>query len=185
MITVERLEDIPTFSSPIALTLGTFDGVHLGHQHLLSELKKRATPVVLTFSNHPTEILRPKATPPLIDTPQQKLRHFEKSGVALTILLPFDSTLAALPYDTFLKQIRHHLPFSYLVLGEGSAFGQGREGHAANISRLSQELAFEPIYLPKFTIEGEVVSSKKIRELIEIGNFEHAFRLLGRLKDKE
>ncbi len=185
MIIVERLEDIPSLPSPIALTMGTFDGVHLGHQHLLGELKKRATPVVLTFSNHPTEILRPQATPTLIDTLQQKLRHFEKNNVALTIVLPFDSALAALPYDTFLKKIRHYLPFSYLVLGEGSAFGQGREGHESNIFRLSQELAFEPVYLPKFTFEGEVVSSKKIRELIELGNFKQAFRLLGRLKDKE
>lgn len=184
MIILEKLEEIPSLPLPIALTIGSFDGVHLGHQHLLSELKKLGTPVVLTFSNHPAEILR-SSPPPLIDTLEQKLRRLKSHGVALTICLPFNDELAAMPYDIFLKTIHEHLPFSHLVLGEGAAFGHQAQGHSRNILPFSCHLNFTPHYLPKFTFEGEVVSSKKIRELIEDKNFEHAFRLLGRPTLKE
>jgi riboflavin kinase / FMN adenylyltransferase len=178
---VNRLEDIPPLPSPIALSIGTFDGVHLGHQHLLKELKKRGTAAVLTFSSHPADTLHPENSPPLICTLEQKLSRLQAHGADLIIVLPFTPELAAVPYDTFLKQILSHLPFSYLIVGKGDAFGHQAQGHESNILPLSKELDFEAIYLPKFTFEGEVVSSRKIRTLIEEHNFEQVFRLL---KDK-
>ena len=176
----KQLEEIPPLSPPIALTIGTYDGVHLGHQHLFQELKKRGTSVVLTFSNHPAEVLRPHAAPTLIDTTDQKLRRLEKCGVDIAIVLPFTPELANLAYDAFLKKIRLHLPFTHLVHGEGSAFGKGAEGHEQNIRTLASELGFEAIYLPKLTLDGEAVTTTRIRQLIESRNFEQAFRLLGR-----
>lgn len=184
MIIVKRLEDIPPLSPPIALTIGTFDGVHLGHQQLLSELKKRGYAALLTFSNHPAEILRPQAVPPLIDTLDQKLRRLEACGVDLAIVLPFTPDLASLPYDIFLQQLHDHLPFSSLVLGEGAVLGHGGRGTAENIGKLSQAMAFEAIYLPKLSFEGESISSRKIRALIEAGDFQQALRLLGRPKER-
>lgn len=178
MITVERLDDIPPISGPIALTIGFFDGVHLGHQHLFQQLKKYGTAAVLTFSNHPAEVLRPESTPPLIDTLEQKIRRLETNGIDLTLLLPFTQELSSLSYDTFLKQIHAHLPFTHLILGEGSTLGHQAQGTEENIKAL--ELNFEAIYLPKFLFENEIVSSKRIRQLINSGNFEQAFRLLGR-----
>jgi riboflavin kinase/FMN adenylyltransferase len=180
MIIVERLEDIPPISGPIALTIGSYDGVHLGHQHLFQQLKKHGTAVVLTFSNHPAEVLRPYAAPPLIDTLDQKISRLEKNGIDLTLILPFTPELSSLSYDTFLKQVHQYLPFTHLILGEGSALGHQARGTQENIQVLAKELNFEAIYLPKFLFEEEPVSSKKIRELIETGNFEQAFRLLGR-----
>jgi len=179
MIIVNRIEEIPPISGPIALTIGTYDGVHLGHQYLFQELKKYGTAAVLTFSNHPAEILRPPA-PPLIDTLDQKNRRLETSGIDLTLVLPFTPELSSLAYDTFLKQIHHRLPFTHLILGEGSTFGNQAQGTQANIQALAKQLNFEALYLPKFLFDGEPVSSKKIRQLISTGNFEQAFRLLGR-----
>jgi riboflavin kinase/FMN adenylyltransferase len=180
MIIVERLEAIPPFSGPIALTIGTYDGVHLGHQYLFQQLKKHGTAAVLTFSNHPAEVLWPQSTPPLIDTLDQKIRRLETHGIDLALILPFTSELSSLSYDAFLKQLHRHLPFTHLILGEGSTLGHQAQGTQENIQAVAKELNFEAIYLPKFIFEGEPVSSKKIRELINTGNFEQAFRLLGR-----
>ena len=180
MIIVEQLDKIPPLSGPIALTIGTYDGVHLGHQYLFKELKKYGTAVVVTFSNHPAQVLRPEAAPPLIDTLDQKISRLEINGIDLAIILPFTSELSILSYDAFLKQLHQYLPFTHLILGEGSALGHRAEGTQENIQALAKELNFSAIYLPKYTFEGEIVSSKKIRELIETGNFEQAFRLLGR-----
>ncbi len=180
MIIVEKLEEIPPISGPIALTIGSFDGVHLGHQHLFQQLKKYGTAAVLTFSNHPAEVLRPDATPPMIDSLDQKIRRLETSGIDITLILPFTQELSSVSYDTFLKQVHQRLPFTHLILGEGSALGNQAQGTQENIEALAKELNFEAIYLPKFLFEGEIVSSKKIREFINSGNFEQAFRLLGR-----
>ena len=180
MIIAKRLEEIPPISGPIALTIGTFDGVHLGHQHLLQQLKKYGTAAVLTFSNHPAEILRPQSAPPLIDTLEQKIRRLEMQGIDLALILPFTRELSSLSYDNFLKQIHEHLPFTHLILGEGSTFGHQAQGNQANIQAFAKDLQFEARFLPKFLFEGEPVSSKKIRQLISTGNFEQAFRLLGR-----
>jgi len=180
MIIVEKLEDTPPLSGPIALTIGSYDGVHLGHQHLFQQLKKYGTAAVLTFSNHPAEVLRPQSAPPLIDTLDQKIRRLEKNGIDLTLILPFTPELSSLSYDTFLRQLHEHLPFTHLILGEGSTLGHKAEGTQEKIQALAKELNFTPIYLPKFLFEGEPVSSKKIRELINTGNYEQAFRLLGR-----
>lgn len=184
MIIAKQLQDIPSLSAPIALTIGTYDGVHLGHQYLFQELKKYGTAAVLTFSNHPAEVLNPHTAPPLIDTLDQKIRRLENNGIDLAIIVPFTSELAALSYDTFLKQVREHLPFSHLILGEGAVIGNRAQGTEQNIRALAKELDFEAIYLPKFTLDGEVVSSRKIRQLIETGNFEQAFNLLGRPNPK-
>jgi riboflavin kinase/FMN adenylyltransferase len=180
MIIVERLEEIPPVSGPIALTIGSFDGVHLGHQHLFQQLKTYGTSAVLTFSNHPAEVLRPDSAPPMIDTLEQKIRRLEINGIDLTLIIPFTQELSSLSYDTFLRQLHQRLPFTHLILGEGSALGHLAKGTQENIEALAQEMNFKAVYLPKFLFEGEPVSSKRIRELINMGNFEQAFRLLGR-----
>jgi riboflavin kinase/FMN adenylyltransferase len=179
---VNSFEEIPALPAPIAFSLGTYDGVHLGHQALFQELKKRGTAVVLTFTNHPLEVLNPEVAPPLIDTLEQRLRRMESHGIDLVIAIPFTPDLAALPYDTFIQKIRAHLPFHSLVLGEGDAFGYKRLGNEHNLRILGKQLGFEVIFLPKTIHTGETVSSRRIRELIENHEFEQAFELLGRPK---
>jgi riboflavin kinase/FMN adenylyltransferase len=180
MIIVEKLQDVPAISGPIALAIGSYDGVHLGHQYLFQELKKHGTAAVLTFSNHPAEILNPHSAPPLIDTLDQKIRRLEINGIDLALILPFTPELSSQSYDVFLRQLHQYLPFTHLIRGEGSVLGHKGQGTQENIQALAKELNFEALYLPTYLFEGEPVSSKKIRELINQGNFEQAFRLLGR-----
>lgn len=165
MILHTSLENIPRLTSPVALTIGAFDGVHLGHQHLLQELKKQGTPVVLTFSNHPSEILRPEPVKPIL-TLLQKLKLLDHFGVAMTIVLPFTQQLSQIPYDVFLKQI----PFDILVGGEDIRIGFRGEGTRDTLSKLP----YKTVFLPKFTINGVAVSSRLIREHLKEAN-----KLLG------
>ncbi len=171
MITCYSLDNIPSLPQPISFTLGTFDTVHIGHQHLFSELKKRGTAVVLTFSNHPSEILSKNPTTPLL-TLSQKLNLFEHYGIDLAIVLPFTQELASIPYDAFLQKIS----FSTLILGEGATFGYRGEGNETNVRKLDLDV----IYLPKLLIDDEPVSSSRIRTLIQNGELDQAQKLLGR-----
>ena len=162
MILCHNLCDLPPLPSPIVLTLGTFDGVHAGHRFIFSEMKKRGTAVVLTFSNHPAEILRGQA-PPLLTTLQEKLSLLEASGVDAAVVLPFTRALADLAYDQFLIDIRKYLPFSLLMLGEGASFGHRNEGSAPAVQALGKKLGFEALYLPKLMQDGEPISSHRLR----------------------
>lgn len=174
MIIHDSLENIPSLPEPIALTIGTFDGVHLGHQHLFSELKKYGTPVVLTFSNHPSEILSPQIVPTPILTLAEKLELFEQFGIAMTIVIPFTYALSQIPYDEFLKK----LTFSTLVAGEDIRIGARGEGNRTTL----QTLGFKTVFLPKFTIDGTAVSSRLIRELIKTHQPTQAQKWLGHTK---
>lgn len=179
MITISSLKDLPRISQPIALTIGTFDGVHLGHQHLFKELKNHGVAVALTFSNHPSEVLHSEQVEPICSL-ADKLNLFETHGIDLTILLPFTAELSQTPYDTFLKQIHQHLPFSTLILGEGAVLGQAAQGKEEQVKALAVEMNVNAIYLPKFLHNGEIVSSRKIRDHLKTGNTEEAQCLLGR-----
>lgn len=180
MIIVKSLDDIPAFSGPLGLTIGSFDGVHLGHVYLLEQMgEKVKTRAVLTFENHPATVLK-KTVPSLICTLEHKLNLLEKEGVDLTIVLPFTQETALLSYDQFLNGIRKKYPFTHLFLGSGAAFGKGREGDEFKIKELGKKLGFEAHYISKFEKNHGPVSSGRIRTLIEKGDLQEASALLGR-----
>lgn len=175
---VHSLEEIPPLPAPIALTIGMFDGVHLGHQFLLGELKKHGTPVVLTFSNHPSDVL-PQRTPAIpLCSLQDRLTKLENLGIACTIVLPFTLELSQVSYDAFLRELHTHLPFSTLVLGEGEAFGHKCEGTPERVQTLGLSVGFQAIYLKKTTLNNEPISSNRIRSLLVQGKKEEANKLL-------
>lgn len=178
MITIRSLKDIPLLPSPIALTIGTFDGVHLGHQHILQEIKKHGTSVVLTFSNHPAEILHTHKPLPLCSE-EEKLKLLENFGIDCVIVIPFTRELADQPYDLFLKNLRKHLPFTTLVLGKNASFGHRNAGDETHIKAIEADLGFQAIYLEKFVFDGAPVSSKRIRELLAAGQDKQASALFG------
>ncbi len=178
MIIVNSLDQIPQLHLPIALTIGSFDGVHLGHQHLFQELKKHGTPVVFTFSNHPSEILRPTDVPMPILTLEEKLELFEQFGIALAIVLPFTKELSQIPYDQFLKDLRAKLPFSTLVGGQDIRIGAQGQGNSQTLS----SLGFKTVFLPKFSIDGQIISSRLIRSLIKNHQIDQAQKWLGHKK---
>ncbi|MGE5196767.1 MAG: bifunctional riboflavin kinase/FMN adenylyltransferase [Anaerolineae bacterium] len=176
--------DIPPISIPCSLTIGSLDGIHLGHQTLLKRLKELSqggTSVALTFSNHPSEILSPEKATCLLTTLEHRLLLLEKAGVDLVILLEFTKKLSNLPYDIFLKDIKNALPFNSLVLGEGAAFGKEKKGNTDSLIQLGKEIAFHPEFIKKLYIGNQVVSSGRIRQHIMIGDLKNAALLLGRL----
>lgn len=184
MLLVTSLDALPDVPSSCGLTIGSFDGVHLGHQALLTRLRQAlpsgAPLAVLTFSNHPSHYLTPATPVPLIYPPLQKVRYLEEQGVDLVILIPFDATFSQTPYDEFLGALTKTLGCSHLILGSGAVFGKGREGHEVNVRRLAPSLGLQVDYVPKLMLHGHPVSSGRIRALIAAGKFKEAEECLGR-----
>jgi riboflavin kinase/FMN adenylyltransferase len=184
MIVAHSLEKIPSPSRPIGLTIGTFDGVHLGHQALFRHLRNRigsaGTLAALTFSNHPSELWNHQAPTPFLCTVEHRLKLFEKIGVDLVILLTFDAAFSKKPFNSFLQELKTYLPFTFLILGEGASFGKGRQGTPETVKALAPRLGFAVEYLPK-TLEGsQPVSSGRIRQSIQRGDLAATTALLGR-----
>ncbi|MCP5509066.1 MAG: FAD synthetase family protein [Chlamydiales bacterium] len=182
MLTVTTIDDIPQkLDTPIAVTLGSYDGIHLGHQSIFKRLKQLGkTSVVVTFSNHPSEVLTPGHIVQLIYPPETKLKLIEALGIDLTVLLPFTLETASNTYDQFLLKLRQKLPFDYLILGEDARLGKGRTGTPDAIRALAQNQGFSVEYLPKLEKDGGPVSSGRIRKLLSAGAITEASHLLGR-----
>lgn len=168
MIRCFALDEIPPLS-PSVLTIGNFDGVHLGHQKLL----KRAD-VAVTFSNHPVEFFTGKKVPKLC-TLEERLRKMEACGITCALVLPFDKALSELSYQEFLEMLRTKIPFKKLALGEGATFGKGREGTPENL----RELGIDVEYISKEKLDGTTISSGQIRKWLAEGRKGQAQRALG------
>jgi riboflavin kinase/FMN adenylyltransferase len=178
MYRVLNLAHIPSLPKPIALAIGMFDGVHLGHQYLIKEMKKVGTPVVYTFSNHPSTLLRDISVD-LLTPIHHKLDLLESYGVYCTIVQNFTTHIAEMAYDSFLRMLHSHLPFSHIFFGEGAQIGKNREGTPEKIAKLGEKLQFSVHYLSKFCIHEALVSSTEIRHLLKTGQTEKALLLLG------
>jgi len=176
------LEEMQKSDGPIALAIGMFDGLHLGHQHIIKSMRQRVgnsgNVVILTFANHPEEILNNKKINLIYDS-HSKLRLLEKENVDVTLLLKFTSEMAKMEYDSFLSMLKEKIDFSYLFFGEVSSLGKEKKGTQENIINLSHKLQFEVIYLPFVEVNGNIVSSTCIRQAINNKDFITANTLLG------
>ena len=180
---IGSIDEIPPLAQPCGLTIGSFDGVHLGHQALLKDLKRKLPKgvlVVFTFSNHPSHYLTPQNPAALICSPRHRAKLLEEYGAGLVILSPFTPEFSQMPYDQFLRLLKQKLNFTHLSLGKGASFGQNREGNEENVRRLSVKLNFEVDYLPKFTLHGRPLSSGYLRTLISKGALREVQEGLGR-----
>ncbi|MBS0621308.1 MAG: FAD synthetase family protein [Verrucomicrobia bacterium] len=164
----------------IHLSIGTFDGVHLGHQHLFSQLPKEGKRIAFTFTNHPSSYFSHRAPVPLICTLPHKLKLLKSAGMDEVIAVPFDASFAEQTYRAFLTYLKERTGFTHLVLGTGATFGKNREGDEAHVRMLTQELSFQVDYLPKFLKMGQPISSGRIRPLIQEAAFSEVEQLLGR-----
>lgn len=184
MKVVTDLNQIPKIEGPIALTIGIYDGVHLGHQEIFKELhkytRKNGTRVILTFSDHPTSLFTPNQPTPLLTTLEHRLHLLESYGFDLAIVLPFNQNLASLSYDTFLHTLYEKLPFNHLVLGTDAHLGKNREGTPEAVKELSKKLNFHVEYLTKETYHKEPISSGRIRKLLNQGKLKKVKKMLGR-----
>lgn len=170
-------------SGTCAITIGSFDGVHLGHQALLSSMREKIGPggtlCVLTFSNHPSQVLPNRQPVPLILSKNLKLRYLKKYGVDVVFCLDFTLELAAKSYDIFLRELHEACPFSLLVLGEGATLGKKREGTPEKVAKLGDQLGFQAEYIQKKESGECPISSNRIREYIQNGKVKKAESLLG------
>ncbi|MGC2237224.1 MAG: bifunctional riboflavin kinase/FAD synthetase [Pyrinomonadaceae bacterium] len=173
-------------SRPTVLTLGVFDGLHLGHQRIMQTVVERAkaanaVPTVLTFDPHPRAVLHPESAPPLLQTLDQRLAALEVLGIEQTILIRFNREFAAIDAETFLRDVVYErLQAREVYLGRGFAFGKNRAGNIELLRKMSRELGFFADEVPEIQLRGIRISSSKIREFLKIGKINSARRMLGR-----
>lgn len=168
------------------ITLGNFDGLHLGHQKLINMVisdahQRGAQSVVFTFHPHPLKVLAPNRCPPLLTLYDEKVRLFRNMGIDLLIMAPFTRQLSSLSPEDFVKNILHDLlKVKTIIVGDNYRFGKGRRGNVMMLRSLGQSLGFNVVVVDEVMINGEIVSSTKIRRLLMKGEVEHAAHLLGR-----
>lgn len=182
---LNQLKQLPKSGQPHVLTIGNFDGVHLGHLAILQRVKQLSQAhthpsVVLTFSNHPSEILRPSQVTPFLCHPNYRYRLLKEQGIDQIIVLPFTADIASLSAHAFLNQLHSCLNFSHLVLGHDATIGKGREGNRERVENLAQAMGFKVEYCPPVTVQNAAVSSSLIRHAVQAGKLEEATKLLGK-----
>jgi len=167
------------------LTIGAFDGVHLGHQALVNHIMGRARATdrlgaLITFHPHPAVVLAPDRAPQYMTTPGEKVALLAGLGLDLMVLLPFDRHVATTPARDFVQALSRHLRVRELWVGADFALGRNREGDAGCLRRLGQDLGYELHVIEPLLVKGETISSSRIRALLREGSVEQAARLLGR-----
>src|SRR5207302_2486065 len=170
--------------APLALTIGNFDGVHRGHQAMLTRLIEgaedlRLVPAVLTFEPHPREFFAPDSAPPRLSTLRSKLEMFRVFGVATTVVARFDARLASLSPEAFIHEILEKgLNARWVLVGDDFRFGKGRGGDLALLRSRARQFSVEG--MRTVAIDSERASSTAIRAALAAGDLAHAAALLGR-----
>ena len=171
---------------PTVLTLGVFDGLHLGHQLIIRTVAERAkvsgaVPTAITFDPHPRAVLHPASSPPLLQTLDQKVEGFGILGIEQTIVVRFTEEFAQIRAEDFLRDVvSERLQAREVYLGRGFNFGHNREGNIDLLRRVSSELGFVADEAPEVRLRGQRVSSSRIRDLLAQGRVNLARRMLGR-----
>lgn len=170
--------------TPVALTIGNFDGVHLGHRALIDAVRGSAAriggvSVIMTFSPHPEAVLR-GAAPEALTTLDRRLSLLAETGIDHVIVQTFDVAFAAIEAEAFLRGLAVDLGVRRLVLGHDFRYGHGGRGDVELARRLGPELGFEVEQVEAVLEGGEPISSSRIRRVLSIGDVEKAHRLLGR-----
>jgi len=167
------------------VTIGSFDGVHRGHQAVLNHLVHSAhsaqqPAVVVTFFPHPAVFLRGLQGPYYLTSPEERARLMAELGIDEVITLPFDQNLASLSADDFMAELADHLHLTRLVVGYDFALGRGRSGNVHTLRYIGETLDYEVDAIASTDIKDQPVSSTRIRELISQGQVGDAALLLGR-----
>ncbi len=168
------------------LTVGNFDGIHLGHQKILRGVVEharttRAVAAAVTFDPHPLKILRPAEAPPLIATLAQRLAALEQLGIDAALVLRFDRELSRLSPEEFVRSVLvEKLGLRAILVGESFRFGHQQAGDVRLLAEFGERFGFQVEIVPPVVVRGEVVSSTAIRRAVREGRVERAARLLGR-----
>jgi FAD synthase len=184
MAVADGIDGLGRSLGPLFVVIGVFDGLHLGHDYLLGQLRQAAAaraarPAVITFDHHPDEVLT-GAAPPLLCDPAERLQRLEAAGVGVTVVETFDAALRDTPYDAFIGRIAGRAELAGFLMTPESAFGYRRAGTPETVAALGQRLGFDVVVVPPFTLGDRPVSSSAIRAAIEAGDLAAAESLLGR-----
>lgn len=184
MEVVQGWVDLPREAGAV-LTIGVFDGVHLGHQALIRGVVERARTlearaVVLTFHPHPRSVIAPRSHWGYLCSLEERIARIAELGVDLLIVLRFTPELASTPAEAFIRELAGHIPLLELHVGADFGLGRDRQGDVALLQRLGRELGFVLRPVPPVCLDGRVVSSTHIRALILAGQVAEASRWLGR-----
>jgi riboflavin kinase/FMN adenylyltransferase len=168
------------------VTVGTFDGVHRGHRQVLEEIGRRAERVggrsiLVTFHPHPLRIVRPEHAPPLLTTVTEKRDILAQSGLEYVVFVPFTRTLQRYSARRFVEEILvRRVGMRELVIGYDHGFGRDREGSVGTLRQIGQEMGFDVDVVQAVEVDGEPISSSRIRRLLGDGDVGAGNRLLGR-----
>ncbi|MBI2328228.1 MAG: bifunctional riboflavin kinase/FAD synthetase [Chloroflexi bacterium] len=167
------------------LTVGVFDGVHLGHRYLISQLTEHARQQnllsgVVTFRQHPREVLSPLTRLPYLTNLAERAKLLKEAGVAAVIILSFTQELAQLSAHQFVSLLKKHLRMRGLLIGPDFALGRNKEGNADTLRQLGREMNFSVTVIPPQRVNGEVVSSTAIRNALADGDMKRVTNLIGR-----
>jgi len=184
MLTFTSLNENLSALGLTAVAIGNFDGLHLGHQKIIESLVREAKQlklksIVLTFSPHPEKILG-QETIRMIQTINQRLRGLEQLGVEVTLIIPFHDDFFRLGPEEFIQKILiDRLKTRLVIVGADFRFGYGRQGNPDYLVKAGEKAGFKVKIIPPVVLDGEVVSSSLIRQLLEKGEIDLAARFLG------
>lgn len=180
------LDAVPAGFGPSAVTVGKFDGLHLGHRDVLRQLCDRAdadglVPTLVTFDRNPLALLAPEKAPVPLASPSQNVELFEAAGVAAVLMLEFDTALAHLSPEDFVRSILvDTLHASVVLAGSDFRFGDRGAGNLEALRAFGESYGFEVVAIDDFHVDDRRVSSTWVRELLAEGRVRDAARLLGR-----
>jgi riboflavin kinase/FMN adenylyltransferase len=186
------IQDIETITEPFknaVITIGNFDGVHIGHQALFHEVIERAdamdgTSIAMTFEPHPIRVISNNGHPPLITLYEQKAELVEKAGIDVMICMPFTKEFAAVSARRFVEEILvKRIGMKAIVVGQDYTFGNRREGNVDLLKTYSAEMDFQVVvadWIQSATIHNDRISSTAIRQLVTEGRMQKAAKMLGR-----
>jgi riboflavin kinase/FMN adenylyltransferase len=187
MEVIRGSENIPAGLRGAIVTIGNFDGVHLGHQYIFRRLiaeayKERRPAVVISFDPHPKMVLHPERRPfYLITSLEEKIRHLSNLGIDALVLIPFSLDYARTTAEEFVSGfLWERLGIRKILIGQDYTFGRGKEGNAAFLTASGDRLGFEVEVLSAFKVGGSIISSTKIRNALLAGEVRYAASLLGR-----
>jgi len=185
---IENLEEIKTPFENAVITIGNFDGVHIGHQALFHEVIERADvnggiSIAMTFEPHPIRVLKQNGHPPLITLFEQKVELIEKSGIDVMIAVPFTKEFASITAKEYVLDILiKRIGARTIVVGEDYTFGKNREGNLNLLRSYAEALDIDVVAVDwiRITKSADRISSTRIRGMVTDGNLREAQKLLGR-----
>lgn len=175
-----------SLGTPHAVTIGNFDGLHLGHQAMLARLQEvaraRGLPsCVLSFEPHPREFFTPEQAPARLSSLREKVEYLQRLGIDRLHVFRFDCAFSALTAEAFIEQVLGRtLQARYVLVGDDFRYGARRAGDFSLLERMGQTLGFDAEFLPTVEMAGERASSTAVRSALASGDLAHAARLLGR-----